>query len=77
MKHPMIKVLAGVLIITVVLDILERPNAHGEYWWHTFPGFEFIFGLGAAALLTFVCKKFLHHLIGRKENYYERRARKL
>ena len=76
MKHPLFQILAGILGITIVLDILERGHTHGAYWWHSFPGFEFLFGLAGAALLTFVCKKFLAHLIGRKENYYERRAGK-
>lgn len=77
MKHPLFKILGGILAVTIVLDVLESHSAHGVYWWHTFPGFEFLFGLAGAAILTLVCKKFLHHLIGRKENYYRRGAKKL
>ena len=77
MKHPIVRVLGGLLTITVVFDVLGKPHAHTEYWWHHFPGFEFLFGLAGAALLTLVSKKFLHHLIGRKENYYWRSAKKL
>jgi hypothetical protein len=60
-----------VLALTVVLDVAFRHLAHAEYPWHTWPGFDFLYGLVGCAAIVYVSKWLGHRFLQRDEGYYE------
>jgi hypothetical protein len=56
----------------VALDIALRHYAHPEFWWHTVPGFDLVYGFLGCAGLIYFSKWLGHAFLARSEDYYER-----
>jgi len=59
------------LILFFFLDLFIIDSTHTYTWYHAFKTFDFLYGLGAALLLSMLAKFILKPLIQRKENYYK------
>ena len=62
---------AALVAVSAVLDVALRHFAHPEFWWHSMPAFDLLYGfIGCAALILF--SKWLgHRFLMRDERYYE------
>ena len=66
------KLTAALVVVSAVLDVALAQYAHPEFWWHSVPAFDLIYGfLGCGAIVLF--SKWLgHKFLMRDEDYYER-----
>jgi len=59
-------------IVSILIEIFFPIHYHPYYWWHTFIGFDYVFGLLGGFALIFVAKIVLFPLIKRTRDIYER-----
>lgn len=59
-------------IASAALDIAIRDYAHPEFWWHTVPGFDLVYGFIGCGAIVFFSKWLGHKFLMRSEDYYER-----
>ena len=64
-------VTAILVVVSAVLDIALRHYAHGEFWWHTVPAFDLVYGFLGCGVIVFFSKWFGHKFLMRSEDYYE------
>ncbi len=57
---------------SAVIDIATRHFAHPEFWWHTVPAFDIVYGFVGCAAIVYASKWFGHRFVMRDEDYYER-----
>jgi len=66
--------LSGAALATLALDYLTSHGHHGgghaAYWWHSMIGFELLYGLLGAAVLSVFAKLLVFPVIKRSEDYY-------
>ena len=65
-------VTAILVAVSVVVDIATLPFAHPEFWWHTVPGFDLLFGFLGCGAIVYGSKWLGHKFVMRDEDYYER-----
>ena len=62
---------AIVLVVSATLDFAIRSYAHPEFWWHTMPGFDLVYGFVGCGAIVFFSKWLGHRFLMRSEDYYE------
>jgi hypothetical protein len=58
--------------VSALLDFAIRGYAHPEFWWHTMPGFDLLYGFVGCGAIVFFSKWLGHRFLMRSEDYYER-----
>lgn len=64
---------AVLVACSAILDIALRHYGHPEFWWHTVPAFDIVFGFLGCSLLVYFSKWLGHRFLMRDEDYYERK----
>lgn len=58
--------------VSATLDIAFRDYAHSEFWWHTVPAFDLVYGFWGCGAIVVFSKWLGHKFLMRSEDYYER-----
>lgn len=69
-KNKVLTISAIVLGLSILLELFVVHH-HGHYWWHSFIGFDIVFGFLGCILLIVVAKGPIKHLVQRDVDYYE------
>ena len=57
--------------VSTTLDIAFRHYAHPEFWWHTVPAFDLVYGFWGCGAIVVFSKWLGHKFLMRSEDYYE------
>ena len=68
---PVWKATVIVLVVAAILDVAIRRYAHPEFWWHTIPAFDLVYGFVGCAAIVLFSKWLGHKFLARDEGYYE------
>ena len=60
------------VVVSATLDITLRHYAHPEFWWHTVPAFDLVYGFLGCAAIVVLSKWLGYRFLMRSEDYYER-----
>jgi len=60
------------VVVSAALDIALRHYAHAEFWWHTVPAFDLVYGFLGCGVIVVFSKWLGHKFLMRSEDYYER-----
>lgn len=69
-KNKVITISGVVIALSILLEFFVVEH-HAHYWWHSFVGFDAIFGFLGCLLLIIVAKGPVTHLVQRDIEYYE------
>ena len=65
--------LTAILVaVSALLDLATRHYAHPEFWWHSVPAFDIVYGFLGCGLIVYFSKWLGHKFLMRDEDYYER-----
>lgn len=64
------RVFYATLIIAVLAEFFVPGPEHARSWWHTFPGFNALYGFLSCVLIVLVSKALGKIFLVRKEDYY-------
>ena len=66
------KVTAICVAVSAVVDVALASFAHPEFWWHSVPAFDLVYGFVGCAAIVLFSKWLGHTFLMRDEDYYER-----
>ncbi len=71
-EKKLILIVSVIGFLSIFVEIIFPIHYHPYYWWHTFIGFDYIFGVLGGFLLVFLSKKVLFPLVKREKDIYKK-----